>query len=239
MENNRKSTSKVLMAAIMLGICFITYNVVVFAICGFTGHGGSFWLSYVFMLISFATLTISAYLLKNRNVKPKDWLLGYPVLRHCAIYIVLELIASILFMGLDYAGCPWGVALVVQLLLLAVHLVFIISCFLAKETIEDIQANVKVKTSKIKLLQVDVEMIAESSNNVDIKEAFAKLAEQIRYSDPMSSDLLSDLEDQIAYVIEQAKTSASMDNVRDALPLCKKASLLLSERNKKCKILKY
>lgn len=238
MANNFKLTSKVLMTAIMLGIGFITYNVVLFVICGFADHGGSFWVSYVFMLIAFATLTISGYLLKSRNMQPRDWLLGYPVLKHCTIYIILEFISSILFMGLDYKDCPWGIAFAVQMVLLAVYLVFIISCFLAKEMIEDVQTNVKVRTSKMKLLQVDVEMIAESTNNIDIKEAFVKLAEQVRYSDPMSNDALNDLDDQIAYVVGQAKTSASMNDVDGTLALCKKASLLINERNKKCKVFK-
>lgn len=238
MVNNFKLTSKALMTLMMLAIGFITYNVVLFVICGFSNHGGAFWVSYVFMLLAFATLTISGYLLKSRNMQPRDWLFGYPVLKHCTIYIILELISSVLFMGLDYKDCPWGIAFAVQMILLAVHLVFIISCFIAKEMIEDVQTNVKVRTSKIKLLQIDVEMIAESTNNIEIKEAFVKLAEQVRYSDPMSSDALNDLEEQITYVVGQAKTSASMNDVESSLTLCKKASLLLNERNKKCKVFK-
>lgn len=236
--SNFKMTSKVKMIILMLAIGFVTYNVVLFAICGFTNHGAAFWLSYVFMLIAFSTLSVSGYLLKNRGMQPKDWLLGYPVLRHCTIYIILELIASIIFMVLDYKNCPWAVAFSIQMILLAVHLVFIISCFLAKDIIEDVQYRVKEDTTFAKLLKIDAEMIAEKSDNPDVKNAFLKLSEQIRYSDPMRNPALEQIENQIAHLISDADVCVSMNDNEAALSNCRKAMLLLKERNKKCQALK-
>ncbi len=137
--NNFKLTSKVKMIALILAIGFVTYNVVLFVICGFADHGASFWISYVFMLFAFAALTTTGYMLKRRTIQPKDWLLGYPVLKHSTIYIVVEFALSILFMALDSVHCPWWVAFASQMVALAIHAVFIISCFLAQETIIDVQ----------------------------------------------------------------------------------------------------
>lgn len=222
----------------MGGICFVAYNAVLFALCGFKGHGGAFWTSYVFMLLGFATLTVSSILMKYKGYQPKDWLLGYPILKHCTIYITIEAIASILFMVLDYWQCPWAIAFAVQVILLAVHLVFIISCFIAKEMIENVQANVKENTSYFKLLKTDAETVAENAQNPEVKAAFAKLAEQIRYSDYVKAPALEGLEKQISDLINDSNACIVLNDYETALSNCKKAMILLSERNKKCQALK-
>lgn len=235
--NNSASKSKTTLLMILLG--FVAYNVVVFALGGFEDHGGAFWVSYAFMLIAFLTVGIVGYTLSQKSDMPKDWLLGYPIIRHSAIFIVIELIASAVFMYLDYENdIDWKIALAVQTLILAAHIAIIFSCFKAKEKIEDVQANVKAKTSRMKFLQVDVEMVAANTDNMMLKQEFAKLAEQVRFSDPVSNELLYDIENQIAYTVEQAKTRIAYNDVDGALALCQKASQLLLERNKKCKILK-
>ena len=234
MTTNQKTAFR--LTAIIAAIMFVTYNAVLFAICGFPHHGGAFWLSYVFMMVAFATFAISGFIVKDRVVQPKDWLLGYPILKHCVIYLVVELIVSVLFIILDaVVNCPWGIAFAVQLILLAVHLVFIISCFVAKEIIEGVGEKTEKKTSYVALLRVDVEMIAERQTDPDLKKEFAKLAEQVRFSDPMSSDLLGDLERNISALVDRAKVET---DAAALMELCREISLLLTERNKKCKVLK-
>ncbi len=236
--NSFKLTSKVKMIALILAIAFVSYNVVLFVICGFAGHGASFWISYVFMLIAFAALTGTGYMLKSRDIQPKDWLLGYPVLKHSTIYITVEFIFSILFMAFDSIDAPWWIAFAAQMITLAVHAVFIISCFLAQETIVDVQTKVKDATSFIKLLQVDVEMVAEKATVPAVKEAFLKLAEQVGFSDPMSNDNLFELEKQITLQVSNADSCMTLNDIEGALQCCNRATLLLIERNKKCKVLK-
>ncbi len=236
--NNFAMTSKVKMLTAMLAIGFVTYNVVLFVVCGFADHEASFWTSYAFMILAFAALTVTGYLLKSRDIQPKDWLLGYPVLRHSAIYIIVELVLSIVFMALDSTDCPWGVAFAAQLIALAVHLIFVISCFLAQETIVDVQTKVKDTTSFIKLLQADVEMAAEKASDSAVKNALCKLAEQVRYSDPMSNQTLFELEKQITLQVNNADSCVTNNDINGALEYCKKAETLLIERNKKCKALK-
>lgn len=228
---NSKKNAKFGLIAIIVAIVFFAYNVILFAVCGFGDHGGTFWISYTFMMISFVIFAVSSLVLKGRTVQLKDWLLGYPVLMYCGIYLVLEFIASITFIALDYIDCPWAIAFAVQMVPLVVHLVFIISCFMAKNVEEEINR----KTTYIRLLRVEVEMIAESATDTEVKTAFEKLAEQLRYSDPMSNEALSDLENRISNLVEQSK---AVTEKSDLLRICNNISLLITERNKKCKVLK-
>ena len=236
--NDFKMTSKVKKIALIEAIAFATYNIVTFVLCGFAGHGATFWISYGFMLLAFAVVTGEGCKLKSRVVQPKDWFLGYPVLRHSAIYIAAELCLSVLFIALDSVGFAWWIAFVAQLIVLSVHAVFVISCFIVQETIEEVQTKVKDATFFIKLLQADVEMVAEKSDDPTVKESFKKLAEQVRYSDPMSNQNLFELEKQITLQVSKADGCVANKDVEGAIECCKQAALLLTERNKKCKVLK-
>lgn len=230
--------SKNIKTALMAGIGFITYNIILFIICGFSDHGASFWISYAFMLVALATFAVSALAIKTNDTLPKGWLLNYPVLKHCTIYAIAELAVSTLFIGLDYADCHWAIALVAQLVLFAVFAVIIISNFSAKQMINEVHLETSVKASKMKLLQTEVEAIVRSAATPEVATAYTKLAEQIRFSDPMSSDALNGLDSQIELAIGQAKTFVSMNNVEASLNICKTISDMIIDRNTKCKILK-
>lgn len=226
------------MAVVIFGIIFVVYNVLLFIISGFEDHGPSFWISYVFMLVAFAVLGVSSFILSRRSNQPRDWLLGYPILRQGVIYLVVEFFLSMIFMLLDGIDCPWEITVVVQLIVLAVFMIFIVGNFMAKGTIEGVQENVKQKTSYMRMLQADLEIMAMKAVSPDVKQAYSKLAEQVRYSDPMSSDALSMVEGQMAQLAAQANNCIATNNNEGALQICSQLTLLLAERNKKCMALK-
>jgi hypothetical protein len=47
-------------------------------------------------------------------------------------------------------------------------------------------------------------MVARNANDITTKEAFTKLAEQIKYSDPMSSEELTVIESELKTCIQSA-----------------------------------
>lgn len=222
----------------MLAICLMVYNIAVFIISGFTDHTACFWLSYLFMMVSIATSIVSAVLLMKQNREIKDWLFGYPVLKHCFAYILIEFICSVIFMILDNYDCDWKIGFVIQLIICAVFTIFIISCFMTKDTIEQVEANVKASISFMKGLQVDVELIAAKADNEEVRKAYSKLAENIKYSDPVSMEALKDVENRIAEMVKSGEEAVVSGNSEAAIECCKNAELLLMERNKKCKALK-
>lgn len=236
--NKLELSSKVKKGILIYVIVFIAYHLALFTICGFGGHGAVFWITYLFMLVVFVDIAMVAYFLKDKTIMPKDYLLGYPILRHVVIYVVLEFVISIIFMIGDRYSWPAAAAFATQLIILVIHLIMVISCFIAKEIISDVQKNVKSKTTNIRLLQVEAEMVAETASNAEVKEAFTKLSEQIRYSDPMSSDYLFDIEKEILANVTAARQLINNNNDGLALECCRKAEHLLGERNKKCKALK-
>lgn len=59
--------------------------------------------------------------------------------------------------------------------------------------IERVEANVQKKVFYIRELQAAIELLADNESDAAVKTALAQLAERIRYSDPMSSEQLADL----------------------------------------------
>ena len=102
----------------------------------------------------------------------------------------------------------------------------------ARDEIARVEEKVNRKVFYIRELQVDVEMLAEEEQNPETKMALQKLAEKIRYSDPTSSETLVDLETRI---LEKVTTLKTTDN---KLEIITELNSLLTQRNKKAKILK-
>lgn len=233
---NISMSKKQKMTAAILAIVVIAYNVTLFVLCGFAGYTGVFWTSWVFMLAAFVAMAVAGVLLGEKGMFLRDWLFGYPIVKHTTVYITFEFIASTLFIIFEQK-IKWGWAFAVQFLLLSVYGVCAISCFLAKETIDDIHTKVGNKTEFWKLLRVDADMLMEKCSNAELKTQLGEFSEAVRYSDPMSSDTLRDLEKEIASTVSDCDNAVTRGDVEQAEALCKKAKLLLVERNKKCKAL--
>lgn len=232
-----KFTKKTKMMAAMGIVAFVVYNTVFWMLCGFSDHEATFWISWAFMTVAFIALAVSSALLGQRGLLLRDWLFGYPIVRHSTIYIISEFIASTLFVIFE-ESVSWQVAFCVQLILFAVYLVFAISCFLAKATIDEVHTKVSDKTRFIKLLRTDVEMLCEKCDDPRLKSRLLKLAEDVRCSDPMSNESLFELEKELTLTVTQCDQAVTERRYGDAVQLCERAALLLVERNKKCRALK-
>lgn len=230
-------TKKSKMTAAILAIAFIAYNVILFVLCGFTEHTGIFWMSWIFMLVAFFAMAGAGVLLGQKGMFLRDWLFGYPIIKHSTVYIIAEFCASSLFIILE-DDIKWGWAFAVQFLFLCIYGVCAVSCFLAKETIDDIRSNVGNKTEFWKLLRADAEMLVEKCENAELKVQLQQLSDAIRYSDPMSSDALFELEREITVAVSECDKAVASGDLEKAGVLCKKVQSLVSERNKKCKALK-
>lgn len=236
--NQSQNKKRGIMTIAICAIVFVAYNIILFAIAGFENHGPAFWISYVFMLLAFFIVMVSGLLVMGKKFQPKDWMLGYPILSHCVVYIIVETIVSTAFMLLELLIIPWGFSLAAQTLILAVHLVFNVSCFITKDALENIQANTKNKTLLIETLRTEVEMLEETAVDAEVKGAYHALAEELRYSDPVSSPMLFEVEQRLVTAVHQARPYVEANDKQMALDSCKSISLILSERNKKCKLYK-
>ena len=87
--------------------------------------------------------------------------------------------------------------------------------------------------------QTDVQAVADNATEQSVKKAFSELAENVRFSDPMSHESLFELEKQILEQVNNAKECVEGGDNEGAIACCEAATRLLNERNMKTKVLKH
>ncbi len=216
------------MAYAVLAIAFVLFNVIAFAVP--TAKTATFWVAYVFTTVAFASqIAIWKFAFKGVDTL-KSKFLGIPLIFVGITYLIVQIIAFAVFMALPLTA-SW-IAIVVCALILGISAICLIGTETGREEINRFEEKVEKKVFYIKSLQVDVETLASTEQDADTKVALTKLAEKIRFSDPMSNEVLADLEAEITAKVKELKTAENKAEIITVL------DSLITERNKKAKLLK-
>lgn len=215
-------------------IALIVFNVIAFAVP--LDKTPTFWIGY-----AFGTIAIILELLVNQKVQAADKELksrfyGWSLMIVASVYMTVQIILSLLFMVAS-SIYVW-VALIVCVVCLALCGVGLIAGESAKEIIEQIDVKVKQKVFYIKSLESDLRLLSSSCSDVIAKKNIIALADAIRFSDPMSSDTLSDIEQEIAERCRKIKALVESCQYNAMNEEYSHTMKLLAERNEKCKLLK-
>ena len=217
-----------LMSYLALGIVFALFNVIAFVIP--TEKTATFWATYAFSVVAFAVQIPLWKIALGKKDTLKSKFLGIPVIHVGITYLIIQLIAFAVFML--FPTLPVWVAVVVCAVILAISALCVIAGQAGANEINRVEEKIKVKRAFIQFLQTDIEMLAETETDAETKAALKKLAEKVRFSDPMSHEMLCELESRISAKVEEMKPAT------DKTGLIAEVTILLTERNKKCKILK-
>ena len=217
-----------IMPYLALGIAFALFNVIAFVIP--TLKTAAFWTAYTFSVIAFAVQIPLWKIAFGKKDTLKSKFLGIPVIHVGFAYLVIQSIAFLIFM--IFPMLPVWSAIIVCSIILALSLLCAIAAEAGANEINRVEEKIRVKRAFIQFLQADIEMLADKESDQDTKEALMRLAEKVRFSDPMSHEMLNDLESRISTKVEEMKI------IVDKRALIEDVTSLLSERNKKCKILK-
>lgn len=213
---------------VILGILFALVSIIAFVVP--TVKTTTYWIAYVFTAAAFAAQIgiWKTALGKEKTLKSK--FLGFPIVHIGIVYAVIQVIAFALFMFVP--TLPAWSAIVVCSIIAGVSAVCMISADAGRNEIERVEAKVQKKVFYIRELQADIEVLTDNESDATVKTALAQLAEKIRFSDPMSSEQLADLENKISSKVAELKTTSNK------LEIITELNSLFDERNKKCKILK-
>lgn len=226
-DSNLKTKSTVgigLVYVILLGI----FNLLVFTI--FKNHSNVFWLSYGLMTFAFVVQILSMFL-SFRTADVETAFFGIPLASFSVFYLVAELVIGTLFMIFQQAS--FTLALVIQVVVLAVFLVVAILSLLARDTVQEMGSNIKEKVADLKSVLIDVEMMRDGCEDPELKEKLRKLSETIKYSDPMSTEAIEGVEQRIQRKVSELRVYLDDNQVTDATQACKELEMLYIERNKK------
>ena len=216
---------------IMAFIVFILFNTLAF-LAPFVMNI-TFWIGYIFFTISLLIVLfvfLNYLSLENR----KSRFFSLPVIHTTWYYFFIQLFTSIIVMS--WTDIPFSLALIINVFFLGIYLLISLSTNIAKNEIEKIDEKVKKKVNRISLWTLEIELMINDVISLTMVSELRQLYDTVRYSDPMSSDELIELEVEIDNKIRELKVS--LEDELKVLELCKTLNRLFLERNKKCFILK-
>lgn len=229
MKLNEKEKKGVL----VLVLLFVVYTLIVLAVP--FAKGGMFWLTYLFTAAAFV---VQAYVFKlsfEKKAGAKSKFYGFPIARVGVLYLAVQIMLGLVFMALAAVAPVW-LALVLYLALLAAAAVGVIATDSIRDEVERQDTQLKKDVATMRALQSKAAALPARCEDTTAKAALEKLAEEFRYSDPVSAPALADLETDMAAIMEELSAAVTDGDNAAVLALCKKISATLAERNRLCKL---
>lgn len=229
MKLNEKEKKGILVLALL----FVVYTLIVLAVP--FAKGGMFWLTYLFTAAAFG---VQAYVFKlsfQKEAGAKSKFYGFPIARVGVLYLAAQIVLGLVFMALAAVAPVW-LALVLYLVLLAAAAVGVIATDSIRDEVERQDTQLKADVAAMRALQSHAAALPARCEDTTAKAALEKLAEEFRYSDPVSAPALADLETDMAAIMEELSAAVTDGDNAAVLALCKKISATLAERNRLCKL---
>lgn len=214
---------------VALGVLLVLYILIAFLVP--FAHTATFWVSFVFTLIAFGVVAASVYIAFVKNPDAKSRFYGFPIAKIGVIYGAVQLVAGIVFMALA-ALIPVWAAVLVYAIALGAAVIGLISAEAVVSEIHVQDAKLKKDVSLMRSLQSKIHQMAAHSEDAGLKA----LAEEFRYSDPVSSGAIAAAEADLAAAVDELQAAYVDGDSEAAAKLCRKASALLAERNRLCKL---
>ena len=227
--DKKLNAKQYLTVSIVYAAIFAIYNIIIMLL--FDDKNNIFWTSYAFMCAAFV-INISVTIFSFKTLDVQAVFFGIPLLSFSIFYFFGELFASIVFMLFrNVVGMKLTVA--VQVIFLLIFVIFAALAILTRSTVVDITKNVETKVQSIKMLSVDVKLLEEQCTDKELKAELHKLAEAIRYSDPMTHDALADLDNIIKGKVSELKYHCNSNAKSEAMQICFQLASFISERNQR------
>ena len=200
-----------------------------------TKFGGAFWAGYVFIILAFlGQLAVSFKAFRAENLQ--KFFYNIPLIRISWSGLVLTLIVGVLCMVIP--NLPNWVGIIVCFAILAFYAISLVKASVAANLVSEVDETIKEKTFFIKSMIADAEALLAQATSAEAKSACKKVYEAVRYSDPMSSDMLASVEDQIAVKFTELSGAVAANDAAVISSSVEEILLLVKERNSKCKLLK-
>ena len=162
---------------------------------------------------------------------------GFPVARVGVIYAAVQMVLGFVFMVLSAAAPVW-VAVIAFALVLAAGLIGLISTEGVHDEIRRQDEALKANVVCICKLQSLSSSLVDQVEHKKAAEALQKLADDFRFSDPVSAPCLAEVENELTICMEEVQQAVMEGDAENILALCARAHTLLEERNRLCRLMK-
>ncbi len=220
----------------VLAIVFAVFTVIAFA-APFEKNT-VFWLSYAFAVVALAAQFVvqpRALDLDGHDVRSKFY--GFPLARIATVYLAVQLVLGLVFMILcRYMEIRTWVPLIAYVLILGISAIGFIAADAMKDEVERQDTVHKAKVDTMRALQSKAVFVAGQCEDAETKKALNALSEALRFSDPVSNAATADVEENLAGLLEELGSAVLDKDYASVKTLCAKASTLLADRNRMCRL---
>ena len=194
-----------------------------------------FWISYVFSLIAFVVVGISVYIAFVKNSSAKSRFYGFPIARIGLYYGFFQMLVGFVFMAWGPI-IPWWVAVLAFGIAMGLAILGLVGAGVVRDEIDEQDEKLQQKVSLMRSLQSKVNQMVSQCKEYAAAGAVRALADEIRYSDPVSNTALDEIEAQLVLVISELQDAIASEESSKIMWCCEKAKNVLNERNRLCKL---
>lgn len=216
-----------ILAAVLIG-----YHVVIFAIP--LTKTSVFWLSYGFTLIATAVQVYVVHSAFYHSAGIKSKFYGFPIARIGTWYFIAQLILGFVFMATGTMVKTW-IPTVLYAILFCAAVIGLVVADASRDEVEYQDRKAEKQTSTMRELRAKVDFIASQAKDSKVSQTLEKLAEEFRFSDPVSNPLLAEAEDELAACVEGLQEAVLSENPESILSQIDCAKQILAKRNRICK----
>ena len=220
---------------VVLAVLLVVYNVVAFAVP--FPKNAVFFVSWAFTLIAIAAqiYVVRSAFYKGESTTSKFY--GFPIAKLGVLYLIVQLALGLVFMTLGFAlTVPIWMPLVLYVVLLGAAAAGLISTEATRDEIARQDTKLKKDVSCMRTLQSKAMAMVPLAKDASVRAALEKFAEEIRFSDPVSGAALEAAEADLSACVDDLQQAVLDNDQEAALTLEKRAEMLLSERNRLCKL---
>lgn len=195
----------------------------------------TFWIGYVFgvLAIAFQIYIFKASFEDGVDVKSKFY--GFPIAKVGVIYLACQLLVSLVEIGVATMLPVW-IAVIFNVILTALAVVGCIAAETMRDEIVRQDEILKENVSNMRALQSLSASLVGLCQDENLKKTLQDLADEFKYSDPVSSEDTLDIENNLKSVVGEIQKAIIDGEFEAAGNLVVRAKSELAERNRVCKL---
>lgn len=194
-----------------------------------------YWLSFAFTAVAFAAQIYVFKISFHNGESVRSKFYGFPIARIGVLYLAVQLVLCLLFMSLAQWVPAW-VSTIVFVVVFAVSAVGCIAADIMRDEVERQDVKLKKDVSSMRSMQSRANALVSQCEATELKAELQKLAEDFRYSDPVSNDAVVDVEASLSACLDELQRCLLDGDANSAAVLCRRTSAALAERNRLCKL---
>ena len=225
-----KSTKQLTLLAVIILIVFVVCSLLVPI-----PKNAVFWTAVGFMILP---VLMTFYVINRafgdeQNAKSRFY--GFPIARVGVLYLIAQLIVSVIFIiGSNWVSV-WPLV-VISLILFVCAVVGVMTTTSVWNEIIRQDNKLQTDVSCMSTMRSIIDSLASQIDDPRITAVLKKLADEFKYSDPVSSASLNSVEKELESLVDKLQLAVASNRTEEIFRLCNEASCVLSERNRLCKL---